>query len=97
MKREHMPMKVLCLKCFICIDLSNEQIAFEGLYKVVIYWFKSFLSLPLNEFLQSEIKQKSSSLQTITCINATVDKKTISVFCVSGVFCSPRRSAVSLA
>ena len=48
-------MKVLCLKYAICIDSSNEQSAFDGLYKIVICSFISFLSLQLNEFLQSEI------------------------------------------
>ena len=35
----------------------------------------SFLSLQLNEFLQSEIKQKLSSVQQIISITAIVDKK----------------------
>ena len=45
----------------------------------------SILSLQLNEFLQSEIKQKLYSDQKITCISAIADEKKISAFCVSGV------------
>ena len=71
-------MKVLCLKYAICIDSSNEQSAFDGLYKIIICSFISFLSLQLNEFLQSEIKQKLSSDQKITCINAIADKDIVS-------------------
>ena len=40
----------------------------------------NFLSLQLNEFLQTEIKQKLSSVQKITYLTAIADKKTISVF-----------------
>ena len=53
------------------------------------------LSLQLKEFLQSEKKQKFSSVQKISCITAIADKK-ISVFCVSEVFCSPPQSAVEI-
>ena len=47
------------------------------------------MSLKLNRFLQSEIKQKLSSVQKITHVTAIADKKIISVFCVSGILCSP--------
>ena len=50
-------MKVGCLKCFICTDSSDEQSAFDGLQNPTISLFISFLSLHLNEFPQSEIKQ----------------------------------------
>ena len=36
------------------------------------------------EFPESEIKQKLSSVQKITRINAIADKKIISIFCVPG-------------
>ena len=42
------------------------------------------MSLYLNEFVQSETKQKLSSVHKITSITAIADKKVISVFCVSG-------------
>ena len=88
-KRELKPMKVWCLKCFICNNLSDEQSALDVLWKIIICWFISFLSLQLNEFLQSEIKQKLSSVQKITCITAIADNKIISVVYVSWVPCSP--------
>ena len=37
--------------------------------------YRSFLSLILNELLQSEIVQKLTSLQKITCISVITDKK----------------------
>ena len=43
----------------------------------------------LNEFLQSEIKQKLSAVKKITWITAIADKKIISIFCVSGILYSP--------
>ena len=52
--------------------------------------------MQLNEFLESEVKQKLSSFQKIICITANVDEKAISVFCVSGVLCSPPQSAVQI-
>ena len=30
-EREHIPMKLWCLKCFICTGLPDEQSAFDGL------------------------------------------------------------------
>ena len=73
---------------------SDEQSAFDGLKKVIICLFINFLNLRLNEFLQSEIKQKLSSIQKITCITAIADKK-ISLLCVSGVLCFPPQSISS--
>ena len=72
----------LCLKSFTCTDLSIENI-----YSVI-----SFLSLQLNQFLQTEIKQKIFSVLKIARITAIVDKKTISVFCVSRVLSFPPQS-----
>ena len=66
-------MKVWCLKCFICTESSDEESAFDGLYKIIICSCITFLSLQLNEFLRSEIKQKLSSVQKITCITAIAD------------------------
>ena len=82
-------MKVRCFKCFISVDSSDEQSAFAGLKIIIICSFISFLSLQLNEILQSEIKQKLSSGQKITAITY---KKLISAFCVFGVLYSPPRS-----
>ena len=48
-----------------------------------MYSFISFLSLQLNGFPQSELKQLSS-IQKITFITAIADQKIIIVFCVSG-------------
>ena len=31
-EREHIPMKVWCLKCFVCTDSSDEQNSFDGHY-----------------------------------------------------------------
>ena len=64
--------------------------AIEDNYLLVYKLFEFAVS----EFFQSEIKQKISSVQNITCITATNDKKIISVFRVSGVLCSPPQSAV---
>ena len=69
-------MKVWYLKYFICTNSSDEQSAFDGLS------FISFLSLQLNEFPQSKIKQ--NYLQFKKLLTAVADKKTISVFCISG-------------
>ena len=54
------------------------------------------MSLELNGFLQSEIKQKLSSVQKITYTISLADKNKISVFCVSGVLCSPSQFAVQM-
>ena len=95
-EKGHIAIKVWCLKSFFCTDLSDEQRAFDGLWKIIIYSFINVLSLHLNEFVQSEIKQKLSSVQKITCITATADKKTLIVVCVCGVLCFPPQSAVFL-
>ena len=55
-----------------------------------------FMSLELNGFLQSEIKQRLSSVQKITYTISLADKNKISVFCVSGVLCSPSQFAVQM-
>ena len=62
------------MKYFIFKDLSDEQIAFDGLDKIIISSFISFLSL------QSEINEKLSSVQKITYIAAIVDKEIVTVF-----------------
>ena len=72
------------------------MIAIDGLLKITICSFRSFLSLLLNEFLQLEIQKKVSPVQKITCITAIADKKIISVFCVTGVLCSPPQSATEI-
>ena len=56
----------------------------------------SFLNLQLNEFLQSEIKQKLSSVQKVTRITTIANKKVICVFRVSGVLRSPPQFAVQI-
>ena len=68
-------MKIRCLKYFISTDLSDGQSALDGLQKISICLFISFLSLQLNEFRPSEIKQKLSSVLKVTCITAIADKK----------------------
>ena len=78
------------------MDLSDEDNAFDWLQKRTICSFISSLSVQLNEFLQSEIKQKLSSIQKITRNTTITHKKIISVFCVSEVFCSPPPSAVQI-
>ena len=55
-----------------------------------------FMSLELNSFLQSEIKQRLSSVQKITYTIALADKNIVSVFCVSGVLCSPSQFVLQL-
>ena len=82
-----MPMKIRCLKSFICMGSSDEQSTFDGLWKIIICSFINFLSLQLNEFLQSEIKKELSSVQETPWITAIADKK-MSLFCVPGVLCS---------
>ena len=52
--------------------------------------------MELNEFLQSKVKKKLSSVQKISCITAIADKKIINAFYVIGVFCSPSQSAVQI-
>ena len=70
---------------FIDMDSSDEQNVFDGLQKITICSYTSFLSLRVNEFLQSEIKQNLSSVQRITYITATAGKKITSAFCVPEV------------
>ena len=60
MKREHISMEVRCFKCFICPDSSDEQSAFDGIKKIIIFFFISLLSLQVNEFMQSEIQKQLS-------------------------------------
>ena len=91
-KREHIPMKVWCLKFFICANSSDEKSGLDGL----ICSFISFLSLQLNEFLQSEIEQKLSSIQKFTCVTAIANKKITRVFSVSGLLYSLPQSAVEI-
>ena len=55
---------------------------------MIISSFINLLSLQLNEYLQSELKQKLSSFEKIICITAIADKKIITVFFISGV-CAP--------
>ena len=57
----------------MCTDSSDEQGVFDGLQKTVVCSFINFFSLHLNEFLQSEIKQKLSSVQDFICITENVD------------------------
>ena len=76
--------------------MPDEQRAFDGLQKIIICSFISFLSLQLSEFLQSEIKQKLSSVQKITCITANNDNKIISLLYVFGVLFSLTQSAVQI-
>ena len=96
MEGEHITMEVWCLKYFASAGSPDEQSAFGGLLKIIICSFISFWSLQLNEFQQSEIKLKLSSVQKITCIIAISDKKIISAFCASGVLCSPSLSAIQI-
>ena len=86
---ENISTKVWYLKCFVCTDSSDEQSAFIGLKKITTCSFINFLSLELNEFLKSEIKQKLSPLQKITCITGISHKKIINVFCVPGGIVRP--------
>ena len=60
-------------KCmtFSLRDSSDEDYVFDCLFK--------FLSLLLNEFLQSEIMQKSRSVQIITNIIAVADEQSVAV------------------
>ena len=41
-KGEHITIELWCLKCFICMDLSDEQGAFDGLWKITICSFTGF-------------------------------------------------------
>ena len=111
-KREHVTMKVWCLKCSICRDSSNEQNAFDGLE--INYMLVYKLWIPTNtprgfhistwnprgvfvgEFLQLQMKQTLSSVQKNPCITVIADKKIISLFCLSGVLCSPPQSSVQI-
>ena len=57
-------------------------------YRKFICSFTNFFSLQLNEFLQSEIKQKLSAVQKLTYIAAIADKRITSAFCYVG-YCAP--------
>ena len=35
-------MEVRCFKCFICPDSSDEQSAFDGIKKIIIFFYKPF-------------------------------------------------------
>ena len=75
------------------MGLSDEQSVFDGLEKIIISSYISLLSLQMNEFLQSEMKQNILSVQRTTYITAPASKKIASVFYVSQVLCSPPQSA----
>ena len=62
-KREHIPIKV---RHFSLRKSSDEDSVFAGLKNFLL--FHKFLSLLLNEFLQSEILQKSRSVQNVNSI-----------------------------
>ena len=79
-------MKVWCL---IVLFVRIRQMNKANLMGYRKKFFKIFLSLQLNEFLESEIRQKLSSVQKIACINAITDKKIITLLDVSGMLCSP--------
>ena len=69
-KKEHIPINILR---FFLDDSSNEDCAFAGLNN--FFAFHEFLCLLLlNEFLQSEIMQKSRSVQIIRSIIAVTDE-----------------------
>ena len=68
-------MKVLCCKCFFCCNSPDEEDVFDTLQKIICFFIRFFLSSQLNEFLQSEISLKLSSVQKITCITTTADRK----------------------
>ena len=78
-------MKVWCFRCFICTDLLDQPNTSDGLQKIIICSFIWFLSLQLNESLQSEIKQKLSSVQKITCITAILIRKWYWILCIWGI------------
>ena len=52
----------------------------------------------LFEFVVEQIPaiRNKVEIQKITCIIAIADKKIVSVFCVSGIFFSPRQSDVQI-
>ena len=86
-EREHIPMKMWHLKCFICKDSSDDQSAFDGLkfFEFAVEWIPA-------------IKNKieiifSSKNYFYDCI---ADKKKGSIFYVSGVLCSPPQSGVQI-
>ena len=55
------------------------------------------LSLQLNDFPELEKKkQKLSSVQKFTYTTAIADKIIISLFCISGLLCSPPQFAVQI-
>ena len=68
-KREHVPIHVRCFQYF---TLRDSKTAFARLCKIICS-FISFLGLLLNEFLQSEIMQKSWPVQNITRIIVVAD------------------------
>ena len=86
----------MMLKIFTYLDSPNEQSAFERLQKIIICSFTGFLSLQLNEFLQSKSKQKLSSVQRIACITVFADEKMLNIFCVSQVLYFPSQSALQI-
>ena len=56
----------------------------------------SFSSFQLNEFLQSEVRQKLSSVHKIPCIAAITDRGIMSIYRASGLLCSPPQSVVQI-
>ena len=79
-------MKVWCLVVLFVRICQMNKANLMGYRKKFL---KIFLSLQLNEFLESEIRQKLSSIQKIASINAITDKKIITLLDVSGMLCSP--------
>ena len=111
-KREHVTMNVWCLKCSICRDSSDEQNTFDGLEVNYMLVYKLWIptntprgfhistwnprGVFVGVFLQLQMKQTLSSVQKNPCITVIADKKIISLFCLSGVLCSPPQSSVQI-
>ena len=66
------------LKMFYLCGFFRCTVNLMG-YRKIIRSLIRFLSLYLNEFLQSEMKQKLSSVQKITFITAIADKNNNSI------------------
>lgn len=71
---QHIVINLWCVKWFIFWDFSDEYSAFKS-HRNVLLIYEASLNFPLNDFLQSKIMPKLSSLQKITHIIVIVDKK----------------------
>ena len=81
----------MILKIFYLYGFVRWTKCIWWLYNLTICSFINFLSLQLNDILQSEIKQNYLQFKKITFITAIADNKIMCIICICG-YCAPQLS-----